>query len=79
MQGVCSYIQTVQDKYPDLHNRIVMAHKMKTVNLRKVILIDSQTTHNVFCNDKYVKNIRNAKSSLHLSMNGGGMTITQEA
>ena len=69
----------VQDKYPDLHNGIVMAHTMKTVNLRKVILIDGQTTHDVFCNNKYVENIRKAKSSLHLSTNGGGMTITQEA
>ncbi len=39
----------------------------------------SKTTHNVFCNDKYVENIHKAKSSLHLSTNGGGMTITQEA
>ena len=69
----------VQDKYPDQHDGIVMAHTMKTVNLRKVILINSQTTHNVFCNNKYVENIRKAKSSLHLSTNGGGMTITQEA
>jgi hypothetical protein len=71
-------IAMVQDKYPDLHDGIVMAHTMKTVNLRKVILIDSQTTHNVFCNNKYIKNIHKAKSSLHLSTNRGGMTINQE-
>ena len=53
----------VQDKYPDLQDGIVMAHTMKTVNLRKVILINSQTTHDVFCNNKYAKNIRKAKSS----------------
>ena len=35
----------VQDKYPDLHHGIVLAHTMKALNLRKVILINSQTTH----------------------------------
>ena len=40
----------VQDKYLDLHDGIVLAHTMNALNLRKVvlILIDSQTTHNMF-------------------------------
>ena len=38
----------VQDKYLDLHDGIVLAHTMKALNLRKVVLIDSQTTHNMF-------------------------------
>ena len=50
-------IAMVQDKYPDLQNGIVLAHTMKSLNLRKVILINSQTTHDVFCKDEYVENI----------------------
>ena len=69
----------VQDKYPDLHNGIVMAHTIKTVNLRKVILIDSQTTYDVFCNPKYVHNVQKAGKNLHLSTNGGGMVISRKA
>ena len=60
-----------QEKYPDLHNVIVWAHTMKALNLRKLILIDSQTTHNVFCNNEHVKNMCKAISSLHPSTNGG--------
>ena len=45
----------VQEKYPDLHDGIVLAHTMKALHLREVILINSQTTHDVFCNDEYVK------------------------
>ena len=69
----------VQDKYPDLHDGIVLAHMMKALNLIKVILIDCQTIHDVFCNNEYVENIRKTISSLHLSRIGGGMTITKEA
>ena len=58
---------------------IVLAHTMKALKLRKVILIYSQMTHNVFCNNEYVENIHKAISSLNLSTNGGGMTITKEA
>ena len=42
----------VQDKHPDLHDGIVLADTMKALNLRKVIIINSQTTHNVFCNNE---------------------------
>ncbi len=49
------------------------------MNLRNEILIDSQTTHDVFCNKDYVKNVRKAKRDLQLSTNGGGMVIAREA
>ena len=54
-------------------------HTTKSLDLRKVVLIDSQTTHDVFCNDKYLENIRHAKKVLHLGTNGGGMSISKEA
>ena len=63
----------------ELHEGIVMAQTTKALNLRRAILIDSQTTHDVFCNKDYVENVRRAKKVLHLSTNGGGMTISQEA
>ncbi len=49
------------------------------MRLREEILIDSQTTHDVFCNPKYVGKVRKAKKKLHLSTNGGGMVISLEA
>ena len=44
----------VIEKYPDLHIGIVLAHTMKALNLRKVILIDSQKTQDIFCKDEYL-------------------------
>ncbi len=56
-----------------------MAHWTPDLKLRNEILIDSQTTHNVFCNPKYVQNVQKAGKNLHLSTNGGEMVISREA
>ena len=72
-------MELMQDRYPDLHNGIVLAHTTKSLDLWKVILIDSQMTHDVFCNVKYVENVRKANCILKFSTNGGGMSITHEA
>ena len=45
----------VLERYPSLHSGIVLSHTTKALDLRKVVLIDSQTTHDVFCNDKYLE------------------------
>jgi hypothetical protein len=45
----------LQDEYPELYKGIVMAHKtgaMEKSNLRNLIMINSQTIHDVFCNEK---------------------------
>ena len=65
--------------YPSLHDGIVLAHTTKALNLQKAIPINGQTMHNIFCNTKYVEKIRRSKKILHLSTNGGGMTISTEA
>ena len=69
----------VQEDYPELHDGILLAHKIPNLRLREEILIDSQTTHDVFCNPKYVGKVRKVKRNLHLSTNGGGMVISLEA
>ena len=51
----------VQEDYPELHDGILLAHKIPNLRLREEILIDSQTTHDVFCNPKYVGKVRKAK------------------
>ena len=69
----------VRGNYAELHDRIALAHRTPDLKLRDEILIDSQTTHDVFCNTKYVKNVRKARKDLHLSTYGGGMIISREA
>ena len=54
-QSFNAVMDVVQDNYSKLHDGIVLAHKIRNLKLRDEILIDSQTTHNVFCNPKYVK------------------------
>jgi predicted RNA-binding protein with PUA domain len=55
-QSFNAAMAVVQDNYAKLHDRIVLAHRSPELNLRNEILIDSQTTHDVFCNKHYVKN-----------------------
>ena len=45
----------VADWYLSLHNGIVLAHTTTALNLRKLILIDNQTTYDVFCNNEYLE------------------------
>ena len=63
---------------PKLRKGVLVAMRT-SMDLRSLVLLDSQSTHDVFCNPKYVSNIRKAKRDLVLSTNGGGMKISQEA
>ena len=63
---------------PKLQQGVLLAMR-SSMDLKSQILLDSQSTHDVFCNPKYVRNIRKAKRDLVLSTNGGGMKISQEA
>jgi hypothetical protein len=63
---------------PNLQKGVLLAMQA-SMDLKLHILLDSQSTHDVFCNPKHVTNIRKAKRNLVLSTNGGGMKISQEA
>jgi hypothetical protein len=49
------------------------------LNLTKKVLLDSETTHVLFCNPKFMNNIRDSPQALWMSGNGGMMRITQKA
>ena len=46
-------------------------------NMRDIILFDSDSTDTVFCNPRYVKNIRNSKQVLTFDTNRGKMVSNQ--
>ena len=41
------------------------------LNLRKVILLDSQSTMNLLCTEDMVKRVYNSKKKIRLRINGG--------
>jgi hypothetical protein len=48
-------------------------------NLREVILLDNQSTVDIFCNKKLVSNVRRAPESLTLKSNGGELIVSHIA
>jgi hypothetical protein len=44
-------------------------------DLREVVLLDNQSTVNIFCNKKFVSNIRLAPEPLTLKSNGGELIV----
>ncbi len=55
------------------------ANKLKDLDLRGVILLDNQSTMSLFCNRKFVSDIRQSDQPLTLRSNGGSMKVTQVA
>jgi hypothetical protein len=43
----------------------------QTVDMKELIMLDSDSTDTVFCNPKYVTNIRESSYPLSISTNGG--------
>jgi hypothetical protein len=50
----------------------------QAVSLKEMILLDSDSTDTVFCNPKYVTNIRDSDKSLSISTNGGLINSNQK-
>ena len=49
------------------------------LDLRKVILLDNQSTMDLICNADMVVKIFKSKSTMHVRSNGGSMKVTQQA
>ena len=55
-------------------------HKNKIeLDLRHVILLDSQSTMDLFCNSKLVNSIYKSVKKMQLKNNGGTMTVSHKA
>jgi hypothetical protein len=53
--------------------------KPSRLDLRNVILLDTQSTMDLICNKSLVANITTANNKMRLQSNGGSMTVTQKA
>jgi len=66
--------------YPRVADVLKQSHKsLPGLNMKEVILLDSQSTICVFCNKKLLATINTAKSPLHLRSNGGSMLLKKTA
>ena len=67
--------QTQQSQQPEQHVGWTGLHYQLTQfnNMRDLILLDSDSTDTIFCNEKYVSNIRASNKTLCLNTNGGVM------
>ncbi len=54
------------------------SHKAQNLDLRIVWLLDNQSTFDLCCNPDFAHKWRNAKRSMHMSSNGGGLRISKE-
>ena len=48
------------------------------LDLRNIILLDSQSTMDLFCNPKFVNKVMKANNKMRLTSNGGSMTVQHE-
>jgi hypothetical protein len=64
---------------PTIANLFKQAGSSAKFDLRGVILLDSQSTMDLFCNAALVSKISKSRSSMRLKINGGTMVVTRKA
>jgi hypothetical protein len=57
----------------------VYAFASRATSLEDLVLLDSCSSHHIFCNPRYVYNIREGDRQLKLESNGGSLPISQVA
>jgi Reverse transcriptase (RNA-dependent DNA polymerase) len=62
------------------HTRhIFHSMKLQDINMKDVILLDNESTTDLFCNKRFVTDIRKSKSTVTINGNGGTLKVTKKA
>jgi hypothetical protein len=64
---------------PTIANLFKQAGSLVKIDLRGVILLDSQSTMDLFCNESLVSKTCKSRTSMKLKSNGGTMIVTRKA
>ena len=75
MGVVCTLIQT---KAMVKANEIAAVNSNFSTKMKALLLLDNQSTHHIFCNNKCVQRVKDSGDSLVLVSNGGQMTTRQK-
>jgi hypothetical protein len=79
MDAALLFAQVDNEFEQTIANLFKQAGSSVNINLREVILLDSQSTMDLFCNAALVSNTCKSTTSMRLKSNGGTMVVTQKA
>jgi hypothetical protein len=79
MDAAIQFAQVDKEFEPAIANLFKRAGSSVKIDLREVILLDSQSTMDLFCNAALVSKTRKSTASMRLKSNGGAMVVTRKA
>jgi Skp family chaperone for outer membrane proteins len=78
--SIAKLFQQAYENTKTVRNDVKIAQALGTqLDLRKVILLDSQSTMDLFCNRALVQRTFRSDRSMRLKSNGGTMVVTKKA
>ena len=64
--------------WTNLHYSLSNYDHNQSETMKNLVLLDSNSTNTIFCNEEYVTNIKKADIPLEIHTNGGTMMVTQK-
>jgi hypothetical protein len=79
MDAAIQFAQVDKEFEPTIVNLFKQAGSSVKIDLQEVILLDSQSTMDLFCNAALVSKTRKSTTIMRLKSNGGTMVVTRKA
>jgi hypothetical protein len=79
MDAAIQFAQVDKEFEPTIANLFNQSGSSVKIDLREVILLDSQSTMDIFCNSALVRKTRKSTTSMRLKSYGGTMAVTRKA
>ena len=64
--------------WTNLHCILSNYNQHESEMMKNLIILDSDSSNTIFCNEAYVTNIRQAEKSLEIQINRGTMMVTKK-